>query len=190
MHSDSFYIDRVLSGGSEQALDMLVKKYENQVFNLCFRILENQQEAEEAAQDAFLNAFKQLHKLENHSRFKAWLMRITYHKAIDYTRRVKRYPIELEDYGWQQIEDSIKSTPLESTIKKDQKSFIEWLLMKLPPLEKTVIILFYLEDLTVKEVADITNLSESNVKVKLYRTRKQLKRLADGYLKNETEDLL
>lgn len=190
MQDDQYYIRQVLKNGSEEALLRLVKHHETRVFNLCFRVIRNREEAEEAAQDVFLKAFKQLSGLQDHGKFVPWLMRIAYHRAIDYARRDRKRPVELDEQGWQQIEDGMVSTPQETLANKDRQALIEAVLASLPALENALMTLFYLQGLNVKEVAELTGLSESNVKVKLFRTRGIVKKLLKKYMGDELKELL
>lgn len=190
MQDDQYYIRRILKEGSEEALYKLVKRYEKAVFNVCYRVLRQREQAEEAAQDVFLKAFQQLNKLDDHRKFGGWLMRIAYHRAIDYARLEKKMPVELDDQGWQRIEDTVSKTPYQQLVDYDRKELIELVLAKLPPLENGLMTLFYLEGMNVKEIAELTGLSESNVKVKLFRTREVVKKLLKRQLGSDLKDLL
>lgn len=190
MQDDQFYIKRILKEGSEEALYKLVKRYEKAVFNICYRVIRQREEAEEAAQDVFLKAFQQLAKLQDHQKFAGWLMRIAYHRAIDYARLDKKIPLELDEQGWQGIEDSLAKTPHQQLVDRDRKEIIELVLAKLPPLENSLMTLFYLQGMNVKEVSALTGLTESNVKVKLLRTREAVKKLLKRQLGSALNDLL
>ena len=188
MQQDQYYIRQILAEGAEDALYKLVKRYEKQVFNLCYRVIRNREEAEEAGQDVFMKAFEQLNKLEDPSRFGGWLMRIAYHRAIDYARRDKRRPVELDEEGWARIEDDYEPGPGEALEAKERKELIEEILALLPPVENALMTLFYLQEMSVKEVAALTELSESNVKIKLMRTCEVVKKLLKKRLGNELKD--
>jgi len=188
MQQDQYYIKQILSEGAEEALYKLVKRYQKQVFNLCYRVIRNREEAEEAAQDVFLKAFAQLNKLEDPAKFGGWLMRIAYHRAIDYARKDKKLPVELDEAGWSRIVDEYEPGPDELLHAKEKKALIEELLALLPPVENALMTLFYLEEMSVKEVAKLTALSESNVKIKLMRTRETVRKLLRKRLGNELKD--
>jgi RNA polymerase sigma-70 factor (ECF subfamily) len=190
MQDDQYYIGQVLKKGSEEALYRLVKRYEKAVFNLCFRVIRNREDAEEAAQDVFIKAFSQLNKLQDHGKFAGWLTRIAYHRAIDYARLDKKTPIELDEQGWEGIEDALAQTPHEQLANQDRKGMIELVLHKLPPLENALMTLYYMQGMSVKEVAGLTGLTESNVKVKLLRTRQVVKKLMKREFGTELNDLL
>ncbi len=187
MQTDRQYIERILNSGSEAAVFGLVQKYENQVFNLCFRILRKRELTEEVAQDVFLKALKKLPKLEDTDKFGGWLMRIAYRSAIDEVRKnsIETSSLELAEH----IEDEFFQTPAETLEGLNRDEAIERLLSELPKIENAIISLFYIEGYSVREVAEITGLSKSNVKIKLMRTRELLKSRLIKRFGNETKNL-
>jgi RNA polymerase sigma-70 factor, ECF subfamily len=189
MQDDQLYITRIIESGSEAALYSLVRKYEKQVFNLCFRILRNREEAEEIAHDAFMKSFEELKKLEDQTKYGGWLLRIAYNKSIDFTRKKKVNLVSTDGNAVLSLKDDFYDTPETALDKKDQKEWIESLLAQLPEVENSLITLFYLNGYGIKEVAEITNLTESNVKIKLMRCRELLKAKIERKFKSETENL-
>lgn len=188
MAEDYEYIDQVLDTGSASAYYKLVEKYQNQVFTMCYRIIKNREEAEEAAQDVFVKCFKTLLQLKDKEKFPNWLMKIAYSCAIDYVRRKKVIKIDLADVETDLPSDT--ETPLAYTSDLDRMEFLEKAISVLERNEAAVISLYYLEDMPVKEIADITGLSVSNVKVKLFRARESLKQQLSKILKEEIKDIL
>lgn len=185
MHSDGHYIKEILASGSEKAIFSLVKKYEKSIFNLCFRIVKDREVAEEIAQDAFLKSFKQLKKLDDFTKYEIWLNRIAYHSSLDIIRKKKRYFKELDEI------DLVNETPKSNHLleQMDRVNAIEHALGEIPAPDAGLITLFYINELNVKEVAEVTKLTESNVKVKLMRIRKQLKELLNKNMGEEVYEL-
>lgn len=184
MHDDSFYIKEILDGKAEEAIFSLVKKYERKIFNLCFRIIKNREVAEEVAQDAFLKSFREIKKLEDPSKYEIWLNRIAYHLSIDVTRKKKRFYADIDSIS--QSESFMTTISLDHM---DRKKTIEHILNEIAPSDAALITLFYLNELPVKEVAEIMKLSESNVKVKLLRVRKSMKEQLNKLFKEEVYEL-
>ncbi|MBD3636963.1 MAG: RNA polymerase sigma factor [Crocinitomicaceae bacterium] len=178
-------IAEVISGNTHE-FARLVDEYKQMVYSLCMKMAQNSEDAEEIAQDSFVKAFKGLHKFEKKSKFSTWLYQITYFTAVNHLR--KRKP-EIDDQYLkiEQFEDT--SLPDELS-KSDQKKLISEALQHLKPKERAVINLFYLEELEIKEVSQITKLSESNVKVSLLRARKKLYGIIQIILKNELNSIL
>lgn len=185
MPNDSYYIKEILKGDVETASFALVKKYEKKIFNLCFRILKNREVAEEVAQDAFLKSFRELKKLRDSSKYEIWLSRIAYHLSIDVKRKKKRHFSDINDI------DSLVMGRVAgfSMDHLDRKKAIEQMLQEIPSEDAALLTLYYLNELGVKEVAEVMKLSVSNVKVKLHRTREMLKKHLNDKFKGEVYDL-
>ena len=185
MHNDSYYINEVLNGKSEEAIFSLVQKYEKKIFNLCFRIIKHREQAEEVAQDAFLKSFRDLKKLDDPSKYEIWLSRIAYHLSIDVVRKKKRYYTDIDEVNQA---DAMYIAGI-SLDQMDRKKAIEQIMKAIAPEDAALITLFYLHEMQVKEVADIMKMSVSNVKVKLMRTRKVLKERLNELFKDEVYEL-
>ncbi len=185
MHNDSHYIQEVLSGDTEAAIFSLVQKYENKIFNLCFRIIRNREVAEEVAQDAFLKSFRELKKLEDYSKYEIWLSRIAYHLSIDVTRKKKRHFTDIDHVNQSEI-GQVAGVSLDHL---DRKKAIEQVMQEIPSEDAALITLYYLNEMQVKEVAEVMKISVSNVKVKLLRTRKLLKENLNKKFKEEVYEL-
>lgn len=186
-NTDQYYIDRVRDGDRE-AYGVLVDRYQDLVYTLAYRVLKVREEAQEVAQDSFLKAFDSLDSFRGESKFATWIYRITYRKAIDRLRKLKRHQtLELiEEITENRVEDI--ENALHFMMQQERKSAIRESIAKLPPLDATLVTLYYFQDLSVREIAGITELSEDNVKVKLFRIRKKLYTLLEQFVlpqKNE-----
>lgn len=188
MQSDEYYIKRILNDSSETAAICIVKKYERQVFNLCFRILRSRELAEEIAQDAFVKSLGELKKLNDHSKFGGWLMRITYRLAIDEIRKKRPDLVSLDTDDITEIED-YDNSPNEALEHADKSEVIELLLKKLSPIDNSLITLYHLDDMSIKEVAEVVSMTESNVKIRLMRARKRLKKGLERYMGSELKNI-
>jgi RNA polymerase sigma-70 factor (ECF subfamily) len=185
MHDDGQYINEILNGDAERAIYALVQKYENQIYNLCFRIIKNREVAEEVAQDSFLKSFKELKKLEDTSKYEIWLNRIAYHLSIDMTRKKKWQFTDIEQVRL----PAMGNASSENLAHLDRCQAIDHVLGELSSEDAGLITLFYLNEMSVKEVAEVAKLSESNVKVKLLRIRKLLKEHLNEQFRDEVYDL-
>jgi RNA polymerase sigma-70 factor (ECF subfamily) len=170
------YIEAVI-GGDQQAFSKLVEKYQNMVFHLCLQILKSRESAEEAAQDAFVKAYRKLHLFERRSSFKTWLYRITYRTAVDYSRKRAMHFEDTDEVVERKYMASDEAGPLQKMIQDEKGDLILEGIRKLKPDLATIITLFYLEEKSVKEIGKIMRQSESNIKIKLFRARKQLKEI-------------
>ena len=175
MPHDQELVSQILRNGSEHALLMLVRKHEQAAFTLAVRTMGNRQDGEEIAQDAFMKSFKALDTLEDRSKYKPWLLRIVYHKCMDKLRLKKNILLDINEESV--IDDNlIDPGPLEDILHQDIRKLINQSLLVLAEIDRAVITLFYLEGYSVKEVAKMTDLSISNVKIRLMRARGTLKK--------------
>lgn len=168
---DHIHIQKVLDGDTA-AYSHLVSQYKDMVYTLAFSILKQETEAEDAAQESFIKAYQKLRTFKKDAKFSTWLYTITYRTAIYNLRR--RKPIsELPS------DEIIGSDTSKSQITKltqiEQQHYIRNAIKLLPETEGALITLYYLEENTIEEISEITSLSKSNVKVKLFRARKKLK---------------
>ena len=170
---DHLYIERTLRGNMN-AYGQLIQKHEKYVFTLAMRILKNREEAEEAAQDAFMKAYHSLKTFEGKSKFTTWLYRIVYNEAVGRLRKSKNYTVQLEE-----VED-LASSPsgyldgLISLQLAERKELIQRGLDTMKPAEAAALTLFYLEEQSIKEIEEIMGLTSSHVKILLHRGRKSL----------------
>ena len=183
-NTDQFLIDKVLDG-DKNAFGELVDRYQNFVLTIAMRILRNTEEAEEVAQDSFIKAYDSLSSFRGDAKFSTWLYRIVYHKSLDRLKmnnRHRTYEIieEITDDSLNHIENG-----LEFMLSEERTNIIKKCIAQLPEDDAAIISLFYFEEQSVKEIAVITELTEDNIKIKLYRSRKKLFSLLKGYITPE-----
>ena len=190
MENDITYIKEVLAGKTA-TYAKLVDKYQGYVYSVVLRILKNREEAEEAAQDVFVKAFRRLHSYNRMAKFSTWLYRIAYNTAIDYSRKKKHDTASIDDdESFLSIPDKNSRGQFEQLQAVQRSYYINQMVNQLPEKEGILVTLFYLKENSVEEIAKITNLSVSNVKVKLFRIRKRLKKDLENILHNEAKELL
>ena len=171
-NEDNHYIERIINGDTA-AFAFLVEKYKNMAFTIAVNIVKDAEDAEEIAQDCFIKVYKALPRFKRQSKFSTWLYRIVYNASIDKSRRRQNFQsVDLEEMHYDLIEDGLNE--LELMTAREQQEIVQKAVKRLPEDESLVITLFYLEELSVEEVSDITGFSASNVKVKLFRARKKL----------------
>lgn len=147
-----------------QALHEPAALYQDNLFAVAFNICQNAQDAEDVIQDTFVQYYTTKKEYENEQHIRAWLIRVTVNKAKNVTRAFwRRNRVSIEGY----METLVFETP-------ESENLFETV-MKLPERYRIVIHLYYYEDYSVNEIADILKLSESNVKTRLSRGRAMLK---------------
>lgn len=183
-NTDQYLIDRTL-GGDSAAFGELVDRYQNFVFTIAIRILKHREEAEEVAQDSFIKAYESLSTFRGDSRFSTWLYRIVYHKALDRIKRNKRQQTyEIIEAITVNDPDHIENG-LEAMLSEERRALINKCIKMLPGDDAAIISLYYFEEQSVKEIAQVTDMTEDNIKIKLYRSRKKLFSLLESYIKPE-----
>lgn len=183
---DAFYIEKVLNGKTNY-FSYIVDRYQDIVFSIALKVLGNREDAEEMAQESFIKAYKSLHTFKGKAKFSTWLYRITYNNCISATRKKKQYFTSTDDV---QIEDDSQEMNLDGVPEENRVKYIEAAMKKLPEDEYTMVLLYYFEEQTIEEVSKVAGLSESNTKVKLFRSRKKLYKILSDMLKDELHTIL
>lgn len=170
---DFFYINRILQGDSS-AYSALVDKHKEMVFTISVKIVRNRQDAEEIAQDVFVKAFHALPTFKGDAKFSTWLYRIAYNTAISATRKKKIAFTVIDDKMIESYTTDQIIRMVSEHSESEQIDAMNSLMDKLPEEENLLLTLFYKKERNIAEISGITGLSESNVKVKLYRIRKKM----------------
>lgn len=185
---DQFFIEKSIAGDT-RAYGVLVERYQDYIFTVVYRMLKMREEAEEVAQDTFIKAYEALPTFRGEAKFSTWLYRIAYRKALDRLRNKSRM-ITCELIEEISVHSEHLENALEFMMEEERKELIKKCIFQLPEQEAAIITLFYFEDQSVKDISLVTRLSEDNVKVKLYRSRKLLfsllehQMLPEKYTKN------
>jgi RNA polymerase sigma factor (sigma-70 family) len=170
---DIFHVQRVLAGNTA-AFAVLVEKHSDMAFTIANKIVRSREDAEEIAQDAFVKAYQSLRSFKGDSKFSTWLYRIVYNAAISHTRRKKQDFTQLDE---RVVSDTTEDEIFENLDTLDtelQSKLVNEAINNLPADESAIVTLFYLKENTIDDISQITGLSVSNVKVKLFRIRKKL----------------
>lgn len=171
---DSLWVERTLAGDHE-AFAELVHRYERDVFNLSYRMLNNRGEAEDAAQEAFLRAYANLERYDPDRPFKTWVMSIASNHCIDRLRRRRLTWLSLEEpLPPHPALTSDLPGPEEATLQNERSMFVQGLLEELNPDYRLVVVLRYWYDLSYAEIAEMLDTTESAVKSRLFRARQAL----------------
>jgi RNA polymerase sigma-70 factor (ECF subfamily) len=170
---DNHYINEVIAGNTA-SFAVLIDRHKDLVYTIAMNITRNREDAEEVAQDAFLKAFRKLDTFRKESGFQTWLYRIAYNEAISKIRKNKVKLLDLEEEIMEVIPEDEVEEEIGGLDEQEQKLVISKVLGTLPEIDRTLVTLFYLENQPVSEIAEITGLGESNVKVRLHRVRKRI----------------
>ncbi len=180
-------VKQVLSGNTS-AFEYFVVTYQDMALNIAFRICGNIQDAEDIVQESYMKAYRNLHSFRSDSKFSTWLYRIVYNTSITYTKSqmwLNSVETSIESAG--QLEQDKQYIKLEDI---ERAEIVSDIMQKIPKGDALLLTLYYMEDNSIKDIAKITGLNESNVKVKLFRARKIFKELLISHYQNEAQAIL
>lgn len=159
--------------GDDEAFSQLVEVYQRPVHNLCYRMLGNTNDAEDAAQETFIRAYKALKRYDPSRKFSTWILTIASNYCIDQHRRRKLPTFSYDSMPVPDISD--KNPGLDShMVKSENKEKVMALLDELNPKDRSAVILRYWYDYSYDEIAKSLSLSNSAVKSRLHRARRDL----------------
>ena len=170
---DIYYIEQ-LRDGKQNAFTYLVDRHKDHAYNLALRICGSHEDAEEIAQDAFIKAYRSLAQFKMKSSFATWLYRIVYNTAISLVRARKKAPLSLKDFPADATDFIGVNSSEEEAEEEYRSSLVNFALQKITEEERGLIGLYYYEELKIVEIAEITGISKSNIKVKLFRARQKM----------------
>ena len=172
VENDVQLIRRILSGDDE-AFDTLVRKYQKSVHALAWRKIGDFHFAEEIAQDTFLQAYRNLTTLRNPNQFSGWLYVIANRLCLKWLQRNKSTMQSLGDTPMEEIDKSSYSRYMseqrETEASEHRYALVKKLLERLPESERTVVTLYYLGEMTAKEIGKFLGVSVNTIKSRLRR---------------------
>ena len=187
--TDEYYIREILKGDSG-SFSQLVEKYSHLAFSLSMKLLNQREDAEEAAQDAFIKAYNSLRSFQSSSTFKTWFFRIVYNTSISKLRTRKNVEVKIEDVKISDSELFSTESAVGQLNTEDRQKYLQAGLERLEPEERALLKMYYYDDFSMEEVSSITGMTVSNVKVKIHRSRKKLLQELKVILKDEVISIL
>jgi len=187
--TDEYYIREILKGDSG-SFSQLVERYQHLAFTLSLKLLNQREDAEDSAQEAFIKAYNSLRSFNGKSTFRTWFFRIVYNTAIIKLRSHRKSELKIEDTRIPETELSVTENAMNQFNTDDRIKYLKLGLEKLDSEEQALLNLYYYNDFTMDEVAKITGLTVSNVKVKIHRSRKKLLKELTVILKDEVISIL
>ncbi len=173
MHEQETEWLRRAQDGDDEAFASLVEAYQTPVYNLCYRMLGNAGDAEDAAQESFFRAYKALKRYDPQRKFSTWLLSIASNYCIDQYRRRRSTDTPLDELpGGEMVDDEpgVES----AVVTGEQGKQLHNLLGTLAPKDRAAIVMYYWHDHSYEEIAGALSLSVSAVKSRLHRARREL----------------
>lgn len=175
--TDPVVLDWVRSAieGDQDAFAELVYTYQDAVYNLCYRMLSERTEAEDAAQEAFLKAYLNLQRYDPARSFKTWILSIASNHCIDRLRRRRMVWLSIDEpLPPNVVLSSDEPEPEESMIFTQRSAAVQELIDSLSPDYRAAVVLRYWYDYSYTEIADMLDTTESAIKSRLFRARQML----------------
>lgn len=184
--TDNAIIERILSGDKSGYRD-LANRHKDYAFTVAYKVAGTREDAEEIAQDAFIQAFNALPTFNQEAKFTTWLYRIVFNAALMFKRKNR---IQTEDIELSQSAQSVPADIANELKISEQRQYIQKALNHLSPDDITMITLFYLKEQSLEEIAQVVGISAATVKVKLCRARKRLAEAISKMLGKEVKTLI
>lgn len=186
---DAATVARTLAGDAG-AFDTLIEKYQRRAVSVSYRLLGNINDAMDVCQDAFIRAFKSLDTLKEPGRFGAWLMRIVGNLSLNFRRGRKQHlslstgesEEEERPAGWLAADENSSPSGAAAAISEETQRLVNQAMTELPEQQRLALVLFAIEGLPQKEVAQIMECSVEMVKWNVFQARKALKEKLSEYL--------
>jgi len=159
--------------GDPQAFTNLVETYQSPVYNLCYRMLNNADDAEDAAQETFLRAYKSMKRYDNARPFPTWLLSIAAHYCIDQIRKRRMTLVSMDESPHIDITDDTPD-PETSLSRAEEQRRIQILLEVLSPMDRALVVMYYWYEFSYEEISKALDLSISAVKSRLHRARRSM----------------
>ncbi len=174
--SDEFIVSKIKEGEVE-LFEVIVRRYNQQLFRIVRGYLTSRQDAEDAMQSAYLKAFENLTQFRGEAKFSTWLTRIAINEALKILKNQKNtvdFSVTDHQNNDQTDNGEEMSSPEANVIEKDMNKHLEKAIDKLSPKYRSVLIMREIEQLSTSETAKVLDISRSNVKVRLHRAKKML----------------
>ena len=179
---DDVFIKKVMEG-DEEGYRYFIRRYQDMAFSIAVSVVKDEFMAEEVVQEAFMNAFRKITSFKGHSKFSTWFYRITVNMAFRHLAKQKKWKNE----SLKAIEETVNTTEPELLEQDERRYYINETLKLMTANESLALRLFYLEELSVNELKDVTGWSSSKTKVVLHRARKNFYSHLNALLKHETK---
>lgn len=162
-----------------ELIDAIMKKYGQEILQLVYSYVKNKAIAEDLTQDIFVKCYKSLHTYNRQSQLRTWLWRIAINHCKDY---LKSWYSKNVIFSEKQIENSAshEATVESVVIQKSEDEKLVATVMNLPIKYREVIFLYYFEEMSIKEIVEVTSVKENTVKTRLRRAKELLKEQLEG----------
>lgn len=172
-------IIRLILKGDDELYSIIIDRYSGKLFSTAYSYTHNHEEARDLVQDILIKVYQNLFKFKVDSKFSTWLYRVAVNSCIDWNRKNKSRIIKIAlNYEENDILDSIideNAGPEQAVVSQEHKEAIMNIVSDMPEIYKTVLILYYFEELQIQEISNVIDCPKKTVETRLYRARGILK---------------
>jgi RNA polymerase sigma-70 factor (ECF subfamily) len=163
--------------GEPEAWDILFRRYQLPLYVYVFELVHDEQTSLDLVQETFIAAVRHIGGLRNDDKFGSWLFGIAHQKCIQRWRKQNREEILLDEIP--DVPDESENNPDDLLIRQEQEAQFMQLLDQLPPPQRSVLLLHFVEDFSLEEIASITETRLGTVKSRLHYAKKALRKLLE-----------
>ena len=172
-----------LKHGDTDAFRTLIEKQSTKVISTCFSFVHNTEDAEDIAQEAFLEVYNSIHQFRKDADINTWIYRICINKCLDFLRKQKRKKRTIDLRALFESKNNNVPTPQQEFEEKERQEILKDAITQLPENQQVAIILSQYDKLPNKQIATIMDTSESAVVSLLHRARENLRKHLENYFK-------
>src|SRR5689334_21424337 len=170
-NEDTILVDRYLNG-DVAAFDELMIRYERQIYRVCYRFVDNREDAMDLSQEVFIKAFEHLGTFRRESSLKTWLYRIAMNHCINHVKKHSQEFVEVTEYT-----GSVRASVQSQLEEREEREHFRRLVKQLPPKQKAILELRINEQLSYEEIAKISGRSVSTIKASVFFALEKLRKL-------------
>lgn len=183
-HSEDAVLVKAVLKGDAAAFKVLIRQYEKLVLAIVCKMIDGKEDREDICQDVFLTVYDKLSSFRFGSKLSTWIGNIAFNRSVNFLKRARpllladMYKANEADEAENERERDVKDTGLladERLLDKERTMLLQQSIEALPVLQKTIILLFHQQELSLDEIAVVTSLPVNTVKSHLFRGRKTLK---------------
>jgi len=182
--TDNELITRFLADQNPEHFTLLYRRYAGKVFAKCISMLSDEGLARDAVQDIFIKVYLNLARFNEKSSFSTWLYSITYNFCIDIIRRKKKIPVLLADDVSRLGDEPMPDIP-DSVLLEMKQERLERVLTEIPEGDRIILLMKYMDDMSIKDIADFFHKTESAIKMQIMRAKHKSKAVYDTIYAND-----
>ena len=165
--------------GSPEAWSILFQRYQLPLYSYAFELVRDEQASLDIVQETFINAARNIRGLRDDAKFGSWLFGIAHQKCIQRWRKHARDQALRQEFAAAPVE--VNEGPLDLLLQQEQEAEFMNLLGQLPDAQRSVLLLYFIEDFSLEEIAEITGAQLGTVKSRMHYAKKALRKLLENH---------